>query len=119
VFGDTPGKYTNMKAARKVAKAYSMEEDTKWIVVGKRLMVDQGVRTIYKPCRVSDIDQARQDGFYPVEFHLKEEFIFRKKDKTHCANVMCVKYDEDWDHNCTDFKLNCDDFSKCECYIPK
>jgi len=119
MFGSTPNDYTAVEAARKAAKAYSMEEDTKWVVVGKRILVDNGIHTIYRPCRVSDIDQARQNGFYPVDFHLKTSFSFKKEDMTPCVNTMCKLYDEGWDHNCTDVRHKYEDFSQCENYIPQ
>ncbi len=60
MFGMVPGIFNEEEAATKVADGYEMEELEKWVVMKK---VPENMFTVFRPCRVSDIKQAEEDGW--------------------------------------------------------
>jgi len=64
MFGMAPGTFNKEEAATKVADGYEMEELEKWVVVMKK--VPENMLTVFRPCRITDIKEAENDGWKVV-----------------------------------------------------
>lgn len=56
----TPEIFKIKEAARLAARAYTLEEDSEWIVVFKEY---GNTGNIYKPCLRSDLKNAKEEGW--------------------------------------------------------
>lgn len=76
MFGITPGDFKNVNAAAMAAQGFSEEENTEWCIVQKTIMIHiegekdnqviSGRDIGYRPCRISDLDQAFSQGYKKV-----------------------------------------------------
>ena len=76
MFGVTPGTFMDINAAALAAQGFSEEEKNEWCVVQKTIMIHiegekdnqviSGRDIGYRPCRISDLDQALLEGYRKV-----------------------------------------------------
>jgi len=64
MFNSTPYIFSSLKATDFICKGYSIETGKKWVPVVKTLTDDNGMKKIYRPCCVDDLDEASKDFQY-------------------------------------------------------
>lgn len=95
MFEASPGVFKDPTACETACIAYSMEEGKDWVVVKKTTKGDKGPIDWYRPCRVSDLLEAKEDDYNPIDMIITEVQNGSADEENNAILRRAIRYKED------------------------